>query len=80
MACKHKHITAYMLLIIVITVAYMMFYKQCMIAHYACPTFLLASYAFKMSLKNIFNLVSAAEDMLAGCAASECGYGTCEMH
>ena len=35
-------------------------------AHGACPTFILASYALKMSLKSIFNLVSAAGDMLAG--------------
>ena len=32
----------------------------------ACPTFFLASYPFKMSLKSIFNLVSAAGDMLTG--------------
>ena len=35
-------------------------------AHGACPTFFWASYAFKMSLKSIFNLVSAAADMLTG--------------
>ena len=35
-------------------------------AHGACPTLFLASYAFKMSLKSISNLVLAARDMLAG--------------
>ena len=33
MACKHKHTTAYMLVIIANTVAYMLFYKQCMVAY-----------------------------------------------